>query len=347
MILINFVNSEMKKNVTTTLRTELPYVLDWPRWSSYEVAGEDRLTNSLGGGADRLVYPTGERLAPRLLTQEIDLVNPFAEIAVAPNEKQEQRLLEFIREFGLLGQSVLAGGNPPPIVDAPPIVLRATKRRPTPLQVENARRMADGLGWALSHARNVDLIMRLHQARRGDLDRLLDWLNGRIVKVRVPEGFAFPTKEDAPSEDDFVDESWASKRRPGLLRAPLLAAPWFDHHRLAELSQPGDSALDRSRRVIAALLDPNLRDVQRVTDWWTGTARFQFRALIQLLYWQLADRLGRWSIRRCRCGVMFFADHGNQESHSPQCFRRFYMRDHRKGDLRRKRLPRKTGRKAK
>lgn len=75
---------------------------------------------------------------------------------------------------------------------------------------------------------------------------------------------------------------------------------------------PGESALAFGRRVIAALLTPNLANVRRVFDATEGTPRFDFPQLIDRLYWELADQLTAGDLRQCPCGALFFTKDARQ-----------------------------------
>lgn len=299
--------------MTTHSELAMPYVLDWPQWSDYQV------------GPDGWIYVAGEPRDVRQLTNTVDLVNPFARLAVRPRQEQVQWLLAFVQQFGLLGQTVLSGktrmwdGAPP--IRLPPNL----KRETTHFDGARAPRMADNIDWALLHARNVDLIMRLHHTRWKslvELDQLLRQLDARTLRVR---GIPATTKSE---------ESWEVQRHPVTLRVPLLAEPWQLRLRDGARHERGHDPVGVSRRLIDQLLEPNLGGVSRGSK--AGTPIFRFQALVQLLYWQLADRLDHYAIRQCRCGALFFADHGRQRSCSDECFMKLYMRDYRKGVRRRK-----------
>jgi len=320
--------------MTTGSQSALSYVLDWPQWSDYQVGSgrwiettDQKAPNTDAAG--EWIYAAGEPLGGRQLTNTVDLVNPFARLAVRPREEQVQELLAFVRDFGLLGQTVLYGKERL-WKDAPPILLRSKplnpqRKKPGTEDFDGARapRMADSIDWALLHARNVDCIMRLHSSRYADLDRLLDQLETRTMRVR-----------GISEESD--DEPWEVRRHRVALRVPQLQPPWQVNVSDIARRGPGDDPLGVSRRIIACCLTPNLGTVPRECDAVTNESRFRFRTLIELLYWQLADRLGRYAVRQCRCGAVFFAEHGRQQSCSDECFMKLYMRDYRKGVRRRK-----------
>ncbi len=288
-----------------------------------------------GEPQDVWIYPAGERQPPRVLTADDDVVTPFAAINAVSIGERPRALLAFIKSFGLLGQTVLAG---------------------QPRRRRGRLYMADNVVWALQHARNVGRILRLYRSRFEILDALLDSLNIRTVKIRgkgqVVDVDGRPDLEPGPAQ---------SVSHQMTLRIPVLTEPWIIGIRLdtiaaalldAERDEHGKSLSDSARRrmvpallrerpldvgrqVIAASLNPNLMGVSRADDPAADLPVFTFPTLIQLVYWQLADRLGRYDIRQCRCGALFFADDQREGWHSRQCFRRFYMRDYRKGKLRR------------
>jgi hypothetical protein len=220
-------------------------------------------------------------------------------------------LLAFVKRFGLLGRTVLSG----------------TSRR----RDDGHLYMADDMAWVLQHARNVDRILQLSRSRWTKLDDLLEFLDLRTVRVReIGQDVAEPMLHLKTLQVPVLTEPWQIPIRPDAL--------------MARRTEP----LDVSRQIIAELLNPNLIGVQRAYDPTADAPTFQFRALIQMVYWPLADRLGHYAIRQCRCGAMFFAPDERQDSHSKKCYRRFYMQDHRKGRLRRRKTKRtsKKGRRS-
>ena len=112
---------------------------------------------------------------------------------------------------------------------------------------------------------------------------LLPTFDARLVRVagHVTKGGAFLPDDSA---------SWGPRgritTRPAV-SVPLLGPPWL--HVLRDLgdddeARTGPDQLARSRRIIAALLDPNLRDVPRgPTTARSGGVPFRFRALIEVI----------------------------------------------------------------
>jgi hypothetical protein len=269
---------------TTPPNATVSYVLDWPVWSNYSV------------DQDGWMYPSGERRIVRHGSE--DLVNAFAAIHAVPLEQRPDALLEFVKKYGLLGQTRL--GRP--------------RRRADGYVFD----VADDRAWALLHARNVHRILRLKEERNRKLDDLLALFgDDRTVRVRDIGSKARQVTHPLPPQVPTLAEPWSIRLEPDVL--------------VDRAAKP----LQVSRRLISHLLNPNTGSVPRVYDPVTDSPTFHFRTLIELVYWQLADALGRYQIRRCRCGALFFVFDGRQKAHSTRCFRRFYMRDRRKGKLRR------------
>jgi hypothetical protein len=241
--------------------------------------------------------PCGDPRPHRQL-DDFDLVNPFARLGSLPLEGWGTAFREqFVNRFGLLGQTVLAGKS----------------RR-----VRGQQRMGDNLVWAMAHARNVDRILRLHKGRFSDLDGLLESLAYRRVRTR-----------------EIGQKEWLQNLHPMTIQVPILEEPWQVGIGRENLFPEGaaSSPLSVQRLVIAQLLNPNIAGVNRRYDTTRGEPVFHCRALIEVIYWQLADRLGVCKVRRCECGALFFAADARQKFCPPiegkkesACAKRFYMR---------------------
>lgn len=165
-------------------------------------------------------------------------------------------------------------------------------------------REGDPIHWALAHAENVALILALTRERYKQLDRRLTSISETQSLMRIPT--IAPPQNSVPLALDVAQE----------------------------LEKPGIQPLDVARRIIAELLNSNLAGIARVYDPQTAAPRFHFRALIDIIFWQLADRLeGRYQIRVCPCGALFFAQDARQKHCPPRtdaresaCTKRFRMR---------------------
>ena len=164
------------------------YQLSWSIWESYRVAQE----------SDGLwVVPEGKRVKTYNPCDELSLPWEFARVnrpwgrhelhellkkkqsnplGAQLEEKQKRALLGFMREFGSLGQTVLAKG-PKKLLD----------KQGKPYFVDG-----DGLTWSLLHAENVDwclwLIGNLKDRSWSKLRAFLDRSKGRghLVPIIVP-----------------------------------------------------------------------------------------------------------------------------------------------------------------
>jgi hypothetical protein len=103
---------------------------------------------------------------------------------------------------------------------------------------------------------------------------------------------------------------------------------------IVRLYKPGDAAPVKAKALLKAFLAPNLGAVERGYDPKTGRTVFRFKALIQLIYWQLADWIDGGRLRQCaECQTYFFAEDGRQRFCPPplgvdesRCARRARMR---------------------
>jgi hypothetical protein len=188
----------------------------------------------------------------------------------------------------------------------PIVQIQRTSGRPYPAE-------ADDLVWFRGHASTVHLVMSLIRALRGKinaeaLERLFVGLPQRIATVQDPWWMTL--------DSDFK----AGVRTEGVVKT--------------------------AQRALSALLTPNLQGVDLVIDPESGAPVFRFRALIQAVYWMLADRwgIGRRPIRCKECGAVFFPDDDREKFCPPppgvnesRCGRRRRMRILRKAQKRRRR----------
>jgi hypothetical protein len=245
------------------------------------------------------IFASGKERQKRHLAG-VDLVTPFARLALVPLEDRVAVLHEqFVRPFGLLGYTVLSG---------------------RPHRTGKFLRMADDLAWTLAHVRNVDRILRLHKSRFGELDQLIGALDKRSMRTRK-EG----------------QLTWSRHPQPITLQVPLVHEPWQAGIASIFLDGGDNEPMAVQRRLVAALLNPNLAGISRQYGALRGVPEFRCRALIEALYWQLADKLGEFTIRTCKCGALFFPTDERQKFCPPPdgrneslCAKKFYMRRFRK-----------------
>jgi hypothetical protein len=118
----------------------------------------------------------------------------------------------------------------------------------------------DELVWALWHAENVDACLwLLSKLSAGQWNSLRDFFARRPLEERT---------------------------------IPTVSAPFFAAVTVPSLSsdQTKNAVEAATRALISALLNPNLEGVSRVCD--EKESRFCFTALIQIVYWRLADFAG-------------------------------------------------------
>ena len=280
------------------MKPNRPSTLSWPRWSAYRLH------------AHRWVYADGERCEPYEVTGADDLVAHLAAAAGQQGDRLEDRiprLLKFYEAFGLLGETTLFGA------------------RGVIFSRRHEVRAGDSVAWALRHARNIRLILSLDRERGVALDRLMAALaEGRGER---------PLRGLGRSEDATAVRHQPSLQIPTCIdrRQSVLKINLGEEYERTRASGPGLRLL--ALRVIGELLNPNLASVPRTFDPDTGEARFRFTALIQAVYWQLADRLGHHKVRRCPCGGLFFQSDPRQRYCPPllgrkdsQCAQRFRRR---------------------
>lgn len=273
-------------------------MLKSPRWDEYSLS------------RDGWVYSGGARRSPYHPSDKHDLPHYLARINRTDSPQQLDRLLEFYRNFGLLGQSMLEG-RPRPITVGPSRKVRigpSRMRRPLKrfegqaegtVALERIEKLADGdnLAWALAHAENVDWILSLLAARGATFGRLMD----RAV----------------------------AQARERQVLIPTIAPPWWIPLDLEKMRSWQD--------LIAQRLNPNLLGVNFRYNPESGEAELRFRALVEVVYWQLADKIGVRGPRRCRCGMYFFPRDERQRFCPPppgvresRCGRRFRMQKSRR-----------------
>ena len=263
---------------------------------------------------DGWVYAAGKRAKPCHVGPDLGLVNAFANAGRGDVDETITALLHFYKRYGLLGQT-LGGGE-----------LGLDGPRAATFSGQREVRAGDDSGWAVCHVLNVRLCLSLAYP-----------LNRRAWQQLKAKLNSLADRQDAQVA---VDE--LQIQVPILV--PMTFAPW-----VRQLPFSIRQALDReseprvARRVLDELISPSLATVTRVLDPETGTPRFRFRALIETIYWQIADLVGTSALKQCECGALFFARDRRQQHCPPlpgiresPCAKRFRMRRLRRGARRRK-----------
>jgi hypothetical protein len=157
--------------------------------------------------------------------------------------------------------------------------------------------LADGdrLTWSLLHAENIDWCL---------------WLAGILRDIEEPSP---NTKTSSEKLRKFFERRGGAQPT---VRGHLVATvtpPWFETITVecptsqASIRQVAEAA----QELLARLITPNLVGVQRIYD--GRRSRFEFRALIQLIYWRLADMAGSSFLRQCdECSTYFFCSDPRQ-----------------------------------
>lgn len=300
-----------------TLSVQAPII-----WTHFVI--EDWIVYAGGGGRQRQGHET-----PRTLT----LPSYLAQVGGPPGRRIEdvpallEALLDFYRAFGFLAP-----------VERP--LLRRTRGRR-----RRFIRSSESIAWALRHAWNVQTIIALHHATEqkdaaGRLtdDRLEALLAGftrrhpvTVRRMKLAKGERQPRR---PWHSVLPDADHLDTRRLVMVPGPREDDGLQPLH-LARSA--GESALAFSRRIIDALLTPNLIHIRRRYDPVEGVPRFVGEYLIDAVYWQLANDLKAGDLRQCPCGQLFFAQDKRQKHCPPlpgrresRCGQRFRMRNKRR-----------------
>jgi hypothetical protein len=238
------------------------------------------------------------------------IVEPALPVALSRVARGEVSIEEFAHQFGLLGYrplfpqkilEALLGYAPKAVWD----VVRATLRKKELLRTKPAvpaRRIFDiwyaatdgePVAWIKAHANTVAaLIEILGLIQDGDIDALAYTVRNKpagpfAVGYHVAQEITWPR---IPRDRKRAKEYEAHLLDPAA--APTLAAG-----------------------IVRNYINCNISGIRR--DLYTpvsvspaprGRSKFTFRAMIEAVYWQLADRLERGGIRRCiECGRYFVA----------------------------------------
>jgi hypothetical protein len=299
----------------------IPYTLRWSVWECYRMIEREGDLWLIPAGARVKTYDPADE--PSLPSELARVNRPWgrreyrqtlkaarrqkAPVGTVLHQQRVRALLAFMKTFGGLGQTVL-DGEPIRIVE------------------DNKPFLADGdrLTWSLLHAENIDGCL---------------WLAGTLRDAEKPG----PNTKTASAKLRKLFEHWGGAQPA--VRNHLIATvapPWFETITVecppsqASIGQVAEAA----QEFLARLMTPNLAGVQRTYKWKSG--RFEFRALIQLIYWRLADMAGSSSLRQCEeCSTYFFCGDARQRFCPPpagiresRCAKRQRMRQWRGPRLR-------------
>jgi hypothetical protein len=288
----------------------LPLVSPYFGWSvaeSYRI--EDR---PLCGREVRVVVPqTGAWTRVCRPGQEDRLVEDLAAVA------DEKSLLAFSVRYGLLGFDRLHREE---------------------MRQRKEHWAGDPVLWALSHARFVSAILSVTEI-------INDVRSGRVTL----------NDDTAPK----IAEALAAEFRKAGVKGPLKEAAPEEH--LFEYALPGDQGIRRvwvgdwerdpfggAYTLLTELINPNIRGVHyefiprgQNAETELGT-RLRWNGLLEVVYWQLAERVGG-EFRLCpRCARVFPAS-GRRKYCSTQCMNIVRCRNYRVRKNQRKRAKRRKG----
>lgn len=157
----------------------------------------------------------------------------------------------------------------------------------------------DPIQWIGAHARAVffslDLVARINS---GDTADLLEGLCG------MPKDFY-----GSLAECRLLDFTWIRGRG-------WLAHVIKSHSRERTGVTLHQICLSQVNTTVLTLINPNIASIRRelMTDHrGRVTSVFRFDAMIQCVYWQIADRLERGGIRRCKFCGRFFVPSGTKQ----------------------------------
>ena len=318
------------------------YQLKWLRWKSCQVIRDE------SGGLIWICPPA------RKLGKKVPHYDPFS-VSALPTElarvnqavnllygKHRERWLEkkipqtgetavyrpivaFVETFGPLGFTALQGER-------------------TRVTLEGKKQLIDGdrIDWFLAHAGNVSLVLGLQGALaafgaygeppqkapvRENALATLKRILGQEAQVKLPVKVG-------------LGRFRATAPRSHPPRIPTTSAPWYvpmEAKRLRVIQkhlqqQNRRQIADAGKLLLAELFNPNLGSVRRTFDPKSGSSVFHFRALIEAIYWQIADK-GK-ALRQCEeCGLWFFPNDARRKfcpnptsGRESKCGKRNFMR---------------------
>lgn len=273
-----------------------PYRLRWPRWERYQHAPdgwiyptstgpewydptqEPALPTELArivrayGRARSSVVRTRKKAAKKAMPTGAEENRYTSRVNTATADAVKNAIVHFLQQFGFLGQTMLQEPEGVRLVE-----------------IEGRRQLAPGDPslWVLDHASHVHICLELA---------------GALSPGEHSDG-----PERALRALRFIEET-RPRLFPGLpLRIPTLERA-YQTIDLSTLYKPDDTETIKARALLRAYLAPNLGGVERGYDPETGRSVLKFTALIQLIYWQVADWIDGERLRRCEeCQTPFFA----------------------------------------
>ncbi len=289
------------------MRGKSQYRLEWQVWEDYIIGpetvrskgkGEYRVCRSAQWGpSELLIYPQGFRTRtyePGLeasLPSELARVNrPFkqSQLTKAIKRFRKERPGEPVGDMEHKARVETLVGFLRQFGNLGQTVLEG---KPRIISHEGQIEMVDGdvVMWALHHAENVYACL---------------WLLGKLK---------------AGEWSNLREFFYERRRRPRTM--PTIAPPWNSSIRFQRIEAKAGwkTVKSATRELLAELINPNLIGVERSYDNKLGTSVFEFKALIQVVYWRLADFSESEFLRQCiECHTYFFAQDGRQKFCPPR-----------------------------
>jgi hypothetical protein len=129
----------------------------------------------------------------------------------------------------------------------------------------------------------------------------LDWFRAQALT-------ALTVVELIDHLEEAKESAGGRRHLANYLKEELTNGPYTLGGKVAEVMIQGSSPIITANSILRCLLNANLGDAGRRLQMRNGELRtiFTFHALVQVIYWQLADQIGKSSIRRCaECGRVF------------------------------------------
>jgi hypothetical protein len=270
-----------------------------------------RLRMALDEEADQAIYETWARLAPVVqdacaeyrfvdgfLIESGDVVTVYAALGhpEIPGELAKVRSTSdaesFARRYGLLG-FVDADRTPPVGLDEAliafkePSVAADTWQHLVRERQELRRAPGDPMDWFLAHAATVSVILELSHLLQTGGDAGLSRYLGQY-RARRANG----------DEAIVLRVAIAGDFPPGLMEFPVNVG----------VDGRIENATTLGRRIVAELLNANMRRTRRYVDRETLRPYFGLQTLADCIYWLLANEVSGGRLRQCKsCSGIFTA----------------------------------------